>query len=605
MTSKMNLQWVTCVLLALVIGDAAPAQQSEAADGPFVDTLVVQEPQDPVAAIPAASPALVAPEIPAVQVELPATVAPAEHLADANGRRSDLTADGLVDERDLAAVTAALGPCPQESTACTGDVNRDETVDVADQVIVRQHLGEDVSSSVDDFPDRVGYFLPAPPNLIPPLPARGRADGWRVARLELHSMNADGLRLQLADLAGTKGLELRVYEPRGRRVFGPYSDPRRGEDGTWWTPIVFGDAIGIELAMAPGSDMPRVMPSIKGIMYLFCDGVQCHSGPGSTMACHNDITCNASWAEGDGRGVALIYFNSGGGCTRCSGALLNRGPGDLSPLFMTANHCVNTQAEADTVEVLWHYNTPTCNGTPPAYNTLLESDGAILLKRHPGADWSLLGLLEAPQTDTYLGWDAGNWASGNAATGVHHPRGTFKRISTGTSAGTTDGVQFCDASIGTVACNCTGGLCISGDVFNVGYTSGTTEPGSSGSPAFDSNRRVRGALTGGPVGCAPVNSQYGRLDRAFANLRYFLNDPDIPVGVVFVNGGVGGDAGNAGSSERGTAANPFNAVAEASFCVRTGQEVRITPGVYNERFTIRRPMILSRNGSSGTVKIGT
>jgi len=602
MKGRMNLQWTACVLLALVIGDTAPAQQSDATNGTFVDTLVVQ---GPVAALPTAPPALVAREMPARRVELPATVAPAEHLADANRRRSDLTADGIVDHRDLAAVTAALGPCPQEPTACSGDVNRDGTVDDADQVIVRQQLGENVSGSVDAFPDRVGYFLPAPPNLLPPFPAQGRADGWRVARLELHSAKANGLRLQLTDLAGTKGLELRVYEPGGPGVFGPYSDPRRGEDGTWWTPIVFGDAIGIELAMAPGSDMPRVMPSITGIMYLFCDGVQCHSGPGSPMACHNDITCNASWADGDGRGVALIYFNSGGGCSRCSGALLNRGPGDFSPLFMTANHCINTQAEADTVEVFWHYNTPTCNGTPPAYNTLLRSDGAILLKRHPGADCSLLGLLEAPQTDTYLGWDPNNWGSGDAATGIHHPRGTFKRISTGTSAGATDGVLFCDPSIGTVPCMCNGGLCISVDVFNVSFSSGTTEPGSSGSPAFDSSRRVRGALTGGTVGCAPVTAQYGRFDRAFANLRYFLNDTDIPVGVVFVNGSVGGDPRNAGSSERGTAANPFNAVAEASFCVRTGQEVRITPGVYNERFTIRRPMTLTRNGSSGTVKIGT
>jgi hypothetical protein len=111
-------------------------------------------------------------------------------------------------------------------------------------------------------------------------------------------------------------------------------------------------------------------------------------------------------------------------------------------------------------------------------------------------------------------------------------------------------------------------------------------------------------LTGGLSGCAPITARYGRLDRAFVNLRYFLNDADVPFGVVFVNGGVGGDQGNAGNTERGTAANPFNAVAEASFCVRTGQELRIIPGVYNERFTIRRPMTLTRNGGSGTVTIG-
>jgi lysyl endopeptidase len=285
---------------------------------------------------------------------------------------------------------------------------------------------------------------------------------------------------------------------------------------------------------------------------------------------------------------------------------VNRGAGDFSPLFMTANHCVSAQGQASSLEAFWNYVTPNCNGTPPNFNTVARTDGAQILKRHTNTDWTLLGLWEPPGANFYIGWDAGNWASNNAATGVHHPRGTFKRISTGSSAGSTNGSLFCDNS-GTVNCNCTDPTittCISVNVWNVSYASGTTEPGSSGSPIFDSASRMRGTLTGGPGGCAPITARYGRFDQAYTNLRYYMNNADIPATTVFVNGGFAGDPGNNGNTERGTPVNPFNQVYEATFCVRSGQTVTVTPGTYNQQMTIWRPMTITRNGTSGIVRIG-
>ncbi|MGE3181307.1 MAG: DUF1565 domain-containing protein [Phycisphaerae bacterium] len=87
------------------------------------------------------------------------------------------------------------------------------------------------------------------------------------------------------------------------------------------------------------------------------------------------------------------------------------------------------------------------------------------------------------------------------------------------------------------------------------------------------------------------------------NLRYFLSSNFIASPCV-VNGGFGGDAGNNGANERGTAANPFNTVHEATFAVTAGDDLFITPGSYNEQFTIRRAMNLKRSGSSGIVVIG-
>jgi hypothetical protein len=100
-----------------------------------------------------------------------------------------------------------------------------------------------------------------------------------------------------------------------------------------------------------------------------------------------------------------------------------------------------------------------------------------------------------------------------------------------------------------------------------------------------------------------VLKYYGRFSDATTNLRYYLINTDI-ASPVFVNRAVSGDPENGGNSERGTAANPFNTVYEATFAVRANDTVRIVPGNYNERFRVWRPMRLEREGSSGVVRIG-
>ena len=92
------------------------------------------------------------------------------------------------------------------------------------------------------------------------------------------------------------------------------------------------------------------------------------------------------------------------------------------------------------MDFIWFFTTSTCNGPPPTDGT--HNLGSLLLKRLSTADQILLDIYEQPAGDFYLGYDPNSWASGDTATGVHHPRGTFKRISFGTSAGSTDGALF-------------------------------------------------------------------------------------------------------------------------------------------------------------------
>jgi hypothetical protein len=535
--------------------------------------------------------ALVAPHLAPLRLDLPPTVAPERQIFPVG----DFNRDGVVDAADFQMMMTLQGPCPA-GEPCRGDFNGDGVVDLADvQFMLELLANPEAAARLSRFERaEVGYVNQAPAPIIdqaewhPHIPeGRGAARSW-VARLELQSEGAEGLRVQIAGLLNS-GVMVRVYDPAGEAVLGPYSDPRQADEDGWWSPTIFGRAIGLELAREGGP--PEEMPVITRIAYIYC-GVECLTGPGTPLACHNDVTCYTSWANGEGRGVGLMGFISGGTCFACTGAVLNRLPFDFSPLFMTANHCISTQAAASTLEVRWQYQTSTCNGTSPNFNLVPRTEGALVVKRQSTSDYTLLALYEPPPPNYYAAWSLDWWGFGNTSTGVHHPAASWKRISFGWYIGTIN-KPFCDAN---------GLNCFWADVFDVNYTNGTTQGGSSGSPVFDSDRRIRGPLVGGPAGCPEIIKSYGRKDLAYTNIRYFLNDMATPV--VFVNNGFAGDPGNNGNLERGTVTNPFNTVHEATFAVRSSEEVRVTPGTYNEQMTIWRPVTITRSGTSGIVRIG-
>ncbi|MCA9243089.1 MAG: hypothetical protein KDA32_03975 [Phycisphaerales bacterium] len=428
----------------------------------------------------------------------------------------------------------------------------------------------------------VGYVEPAPEGLLDHLEWRLTDDeGAQVAAIEFSSAGAHALRVRFDEDFGRDGVELRVYDPVSGAAFGPYTRPIRDENGHWWTTPIFGEHIGLEF-VAPATVEAPLLPKIGAIAYINGDS------PFTERGCaHNDVTCVSSWAN-EAQAVVELWFIDGNGnvAGTCSGALLNRTPSDLCPLVMTANHCIGNQSAANSTAFIWQFQTPNCNGMPPNANTLPRSDGSLLLKRYTASDWNLVGLYEAPGANFFLGWSSGSWSDG-AATGIHHPGGTFKRISFGSKVDNHE-QEFCDAS----------NNCFTAEVWDVEYTSGYTQPGSSGSPVMDSSRRVRGTLSGGPADC--MTSRYGRFDLAFTNLQYYLSSIASPVVVT----SWAGDPGNNGSLERGTASNPFSTVFEGSFAVVAGGNVEINPGSYNERFTIRRPMTLKRRGTSGIVRIG-
>ena len=242
--------------------------------------------------------------------------------------------------------------------------------------------------------------------------------------------------------------------------------------------------------------------------------------------CHLDVTCYPEWSN-SATGVALIVIEtSEGGSRTCSGTLLNNRRQDLTPYFLTAAHCVDTEEEARSVIAHWSYQTQTCNGDLPDLQSVPITEGASLLStlggggRNPDGDMTLLQLEgDLPDGIVFQGWDADPQPFGTQVTGIHHPGsddwGFFKRIAFGQI--------IPDPGIGT-----------SDDVYAiVRYTQGLIEGGSSGSALFSSPETVVGVQSFGPQNVydcsdAPFYSGTTHFSVFYPHIRQFI-DSDSPL----------------------------------------------------------------------------
>lgn len=169
----------------------------------------------------------------------------------------------------------------------------------------------------------------------------------------------------------------------------------------------------------------------------------------------------------------------------CSGVMINNSKGDGRQLLLTANHCVFTDLSNSIAG--FNYERLGCGtGTIRLPQT---AHGMKPLARWADSDFALFEVQEKipAEYNAYLsGWDARKTAASNVA-GIHHPSGDVKKISL--YSGTLKAGSWSEGP--------------SRELHWVvpSWSSGVTEPGSSGSPLFNSNGQVIGQLHGGSSAC--------------------------------------------------------------------------------------------------------
>ena len=350
--------------------------------------------------------------------------------------------------------------------------------------------------------------------------------GGYVIKFRATSDTALGLRARL-DLGVVPGaMEVRV-QGDGDRIETMMLDPTLGP--TAWTPWTAGPTQVIELfsPVKPGNvdavhlgavvhfDKDLLQPKAAGVCTL------------ETMCAANDSLLPAGVANAIAerkKSVAKITFNSGNTQFLCTGTLINT---EKFPAgyFLTANHCVSTDAEARTISALFFSESDAAcpdQGQPPI--PVQVSGGMTLVLTNFNVDSTLLLMNQSPPDGVvYSTVDPTPLAAGAPIVSISNPLGDTTRYAIGNldqEFRVNDWPQ---------------------DMYGIRFTHGIIQEGSSGSGLFtlDSGGHLvlRGILTGtivnnndGGLSCTNLNDDglYSRYEIFAPEIAPFITTAGRP-----------------------------------------------------------------------------
>lgn len=350
------------------------------------------------------------------------------------------------------------------------------------------------------FPQQIGYTVDT---LINPensgVWTKCESTGYKIWRLALQTDHLVGISLFFDHFTPGDGSRVYVYSADSEQHIGAFTNQSLAGTGPFAMQAVYTQKLIIQLEV-PLAGKTFSTFTISEIGFVDED---VNKSFGSSGPCNVNVNCS----EGDNwqlqkNGITRIQVKQGNNLYRCSGSLVNNTRFDFTPYLLTAHHCGNLSSEADYAQWIFDfgYEAPGCNN-PPLEPAKLSLTGAQLIAHSPGhvsatSDFKLL-LLNQVVPDHYQpffnGWNRQNSIS-NTGVGIHHPSGDIKKISTYTTQ------PISTAFSSSVADEDQAYWRLSWSETENGH--GVTEGGSSGSPLFDADGRIVGALTGGSASCS-------------------------------------------------------------------------------------------------------
>ena len=358
------------------------------------------------------------------------------------------------------------------------------------------------------------------PLSTPTLPWHALADGGMATRVNLSSPGAAAIRIGVMLSKTHPNVALRfagAADPQ--HVFGPFTANEVAAARVFWSPVLEGDSATVEIYVPRGVAPADVQLAIPMISHLVVTGGDLQKSEpvddiGASGGCEVDVACVATNAAlNQAKAVAKLLFTEGGDSFICTGTLLNDSIASNTPYLYTASHCMDSQEAASSLITYWFFDAVACGDlSVPPYKTV--TDGAVLLGRSVDSDWALVRLNTVPPANAvFSAWRADAIADFTAVTVIHHPEGDLKKISDGSKS---DYFSFSDNT----------------SFARVRYTTGATEPGSSGAGLLTlgssgSFYELRGGLYAGTASCSRRNGfdVYSRLDVAIPLLAQYLT-PD-------------------------------------------------------------------------------
>lgn len=363
-------------------------------------------------------------------------------------------------------------------------------------------------------------------------------DGRLHAAIRFTAQEAQGVRLGILVEHIPADAELHFYDRQNRQALfsasgaGIHATLERNRAtgdaseaaSTWWSPRVAGDSLILEAVLPAGASPAELRVAIAQLSHLFADPEQAWqewarqqsasqstgAGKAAFTSCMIDAVCqNTGTAQRDA--VVRLLYEDTDGAYLCTGTLLNDAAASDTPYILTANHCVNSQTIASTIETDWFYRSSACDSIAIDQRAVTLRGGARLLLASDlstGTDATLLALNGAvPQGAYFAGWDANQTAANATVFSIHHPDG--EPISF--SQGILDGYAIYD-SIGFSSSDAAAGR-----FHRVLWQQGITAVGGSGAALFSASGHVLGSLYGGLSSCSAPGAPdyYGRFDLSF------------------------------------------------------------------------------------------
>jgi hypothetical protein len=326
--------------------------------------------------------------------------------------------------------------------------------------------------------------------------------GWtregetRVWRVHIISPDACSMGLLFTSFRLRKGVRVMVYDPQLKHVKGAYTDQNNKSSGVFAVGHLPGDAVIVELQVSGEMDDygELVLGSVShAFLTTGSPGFRssCAGEYGCSQPCEIDVSCQEGmdW-QSEKRSVVRINTLT----QYCTGVMVNNTSCNGDPLLLTAKHCIDREIIAERTVFEFNYESPSCFGPDGSLDRSVS--GAQLLAVGDSLDFSLVRLSETPPDSFgtfYAGWDLSD-GQVTGTTVVHHPEGDVKKIS----------FDF-ESPVTTVRPED-----IPSYFWEYYYDSfwwvkqwdiGSTEAGSSGSPLFNSDRRIIGLLSFGSAEC--------------------------------------------------------------------------------------------------------
>lgn len=356
------------------------------------------------------------------------------------------------------------------------------------------------------------------------------ADGTKVWQVGIRSLGAYSINLLFSEFELPEGGQLFLYSPDGGHVLGSFTHENNPEKGLFPTSPIYGEEIIIEYsepawaAFEGKLKITEINHDYRGILKS-----EPWNDRFAEFACMPDILCSEGKDLAINRSAVLLIINGG---TLCSGAMINNTNEDETPYLLTAMHCFNYSTPihfpmehyvdlAGTVVTFFNYNRPVCDTRMRGVEEMSIAGAYARCIIEP-LDVALLELKETPPDHYqayYAGWNLDPLVHNTTGFvhNIHHPYGdhskygkTTKKIAYASYSGIN---LFAQNSFWLVP----------------GWETGSTYAGSSGSPLFDDQNRIIGALSGGSSLCngSNPNGQSDLFSRLHLAWKYKTNTDSL------------------------------------------------------------------------------